>query len=370
MIPEALWRTTLSTARQALSRAGVEPSALAGLGITNQRETTLVLEPDDRPADPQCDRLAGSPHRAALRRTQGATDARRSCPSAPACCSIPISRRRRSPGFSTTFPAPARSGTRRPGLRHRRQLSHLAPDQRRGSCHRRHQRFAHAAVQHPSRRLGRRSSRAVPRPTVDAARGQRLRGRVRRGGGRTSRRRDPDPRHRRRPAGGADRPGVLRAGHGEVDLWHRLLRSRSTPATRRSSSTQRLLTTIAYQWGGKRTYALEGSIFSAGATMQWLRDGLGILATAPEAGEMAASRRPPPAGLSGAGLHRPRRAPLGQRGARRDLRADARRAAQGNRPRRARKRRLSDPRSHRGDARRFQGDRRGEFASSSASTAE
>ena len=40
--PESLWRTTLSTARQALSRAGVEPSALAGLGITNQRETTVV----------------------------------------------------------------------------------------------------------------------------------------------------------------------------------------------------------------------------------------------------------------------------------------------------------------------------------------
>ena len=40
--PESLWRTTLSTARQALLRAGLEPSALAGLGITNQRETTLV----------------------------------------------------------------------------------------------------------------------------------------------------------------------------------------------------------------------------------------------------------------------------------------------------------------------------------------
>jgi glycerol kinase len=49
-----------------------------------------------------------------------------------------------------------------------------------------------------------------------------------------------------------------------------------------------LLTTIAYQFKGKRTYALEGSIFSAGATVQWLRDGLGILASAPEAGELAA----------------------------------------------------------------------------------
>ena len=61
------------------------------------------------------------------------------------------------------------------------------------------------------------------------------------------------------------------------------------PATRLSSSTHKLLTTIAYQFDGKRTFALEGSIFSAGATVQWLRDGLGILVTAPEAGELAAS---------------------------------------------------------------------------------
>ena len=58
------------------------------------------------------------------------------------------------------------------------------------------------------------------------------------------------------------------------------------------ASTHKLLTTIGYQFKGKRTYALEGSIFSAGATVQWLRDGLGILARAPEAGEMAASADP------------------------------------------------------------------------------
>ena len=57
-------------------------------------------------------------------------------------------------------------------------------------------------------------------------------------------------------------------------------------------STHKLLTTIAYQFGGARTYALEGSIFSAGATVQWLRDGLGVLATAAEAGELAASADP------------------------------------------------------------------------------
>jgi len=53
-------------------------------------------------------------------------------------------------------------------------------------------------------------------------------------------------------------------------------------------SRHRLLTTIAYQFAGIRHYALEGSIFSAGATVQWLRDSLGIIASAAEAGILAA----------------------------------------------------------------------------------
>jgi glycerol kinase len=53
------------------------------------------------------------------------------------------------------------------------------------------------------------------------------------------------------------------------------------------ASKHRLLTTIAYQLGGKRTYALEGSIFVAGAAVQWLRDGLKVIARASEAGRMA-----------------------------------------------------------------------------------
>ncbi len=52
-------------------------------------------------------------------------------------------------------------------------------------------------------------------------------------------------------------------------------------------STNRLLTTIAYQLGGKTTYALEGSIFIAGAAVQWLRDGLGIIGQASESGALA-----------------------------------------------------------------------------------
>ncbi|HHI69626.1 MAG TPA: glycerol kinase, partial [Rhodobacteraceae bacterium] len=48
------------------------------------------------------------------------------------------------------------------------------------------------------------------------------------------------------------------------------------------SSQNRLLGTIAYQFGGVTTYALEGSIFIAGAAVQWLRDGLGIINEASE----------------------------------------------------------------------------------------
>ncbi|MFQ5565180.1 MAG: FGGY family carbohydrate kinase, partial [Paracoccaceae bacterium] len=53
------------------------------------------------------------------------------------------------------------------------------------------------------------------------------------------------------------------------------------------ASTNRLLTTIAYQLDGKPTYALEGSIFIAGAVVQWLRDGLGIIADAAETQTLA-----------------------------------------------------------------------------------
>jgi glycerol kinase len=53
-------------------------------------------------------------------------------------------------------------------------------------------------------------------------------------------------------------------------------------------SRNRLLTTVAYQLEGKRTYALEGSIFIAGAAVQWLRDGLKIIASAAESGPLAA----------------------------------------------------------------------------------
>jgi glycerol kinase len=62
-----------------------------------------------------------------------------------------------------------------------------------------------------------------------------------------------------------------------------LLNTGTTPV----ASQNRLLTTIAWRIGGKTTYALEGSIFVAGAAVQWLRDGLGIIKTAAETAPLA-----------------------------------------------------------------------------------
>jgi glycerol kinase len=54
-------------------------------------------------------------------------------------------------------------------------------------------------------------------------------------------------------------------------------------------SKSRLLATVAYRLDGKTTYGLEGSIFSAGATVKWLRDSLNIITTAAETETIAAS---------------------------------------------------------------------------------
>lgn len=55
------------------------------------------------------------------------------------------------------------------------------------------------------------------------------------------------------------------------------------------ASRNRLLTTVAWRLGGNVTYALEGSIFIAGAAVQWLRDGLGVIREAAESEALAAS---------------------------------------------------------------------------------
>ncbi len=81
-------------------------------------------------------------------------------------------------------------------------------------------------------------------------------------------------------------PGMLKSTYGTgcfalINTGDQLVRSKN-----------RLLGTIAYQLDGKTTYALEGSIFIAGAVVQWLRDGLKIIGDAKETQTMAANADP------------------------------------------------------------------------------
>ncbi|MDC0138919.1 glycerol kinase GlpK [Planktomarina temperata] len=81
-------------------------------------------------------------------------------------------------------------------------------------------------------------------------------------------------------------PGMLKSTYGTGCFA--LLNTGDTLVT----SKNRMLGTIAYQLGGKPTYALEGSIFIAGAVVQWLRDGLGLISAAHETADMAAAADP------------------------------------------------------------------------------
>ena len=77
------------------------------------------------------------------------------------------------------------------------------------------------------------------------------------------------------------KPGMVKSTYGTGCFA--LLNTGATPVY----SKNRLLTTVAYSLNGQVTYALEGSIFVAGAAVQWLRDGLGLIKSASESGTLA-----------------------------------------------------------------------------------
>ena len=81
-------------------------------------------------------------------------------------------------------------------------------------------------------------------------------------------------------------PGMVKSTYGTGCFM--LLNTGTTPVASRS----RMLTTVALQLDGQRTYALEGAIFVAGAAVQWLRDGLGIIGSAADSGVLAARADP------------------------------------------------------------------------------
>ncbi len=148
------------------------------------------------------------------------------------------------------------------------------------------------ALRHPHGPVGRRAPEAAPHPGRHAAGGAGLLGRFRRDG-------DWPVRRRRSPIRGIAgdqqaatvgqacfQPGMVKSTYGTGCFA--VLNTGDMAVASRS----KLLTTIAYQLAGKRTYALEGSIFVAGAAVQWLRDGLGIIERADESGRLAAEADP------------------------------------------------------------------------------
>ncbi len=81
-------------------------------------------------------------------------------------------------------------------------------------------------------------------------------------------------------------PGMIKSTYGTGCFA--LLNTGAQPV----HSRNRLLTTIAYRVDGQTTYALEGAIFIAGAVVQWLRDGLGVIASAAETQGLASRADP------------------------------------------------------------------------------
>lgn len=286
--PESLWRTALSTARQALSRAGVDPRALAGLGITNQRETTLVWSRttgrpihnaivwQDRRTAEECRKLAGAGLEAELTRKTGL---------------------RLDPYFSATKVAWILD--RVPGARAAAAAGRLAFGTidsfliwrlTGGRLH-----ITDATNASRTALLDIRSVSwddslcemfrvpAACLPEVRDSAGDL---------GNT----DPAVLGEALPIRGiaGDQQAALvgqacfETGDVKSTYGTGAFLVLNTGATL-VESQHRLLGTIAYRLDGRTTYALEGSVLSAGATIQWLRDGLGLVLRASEVEALAGS---------------------------------------------------------------------------------
>jgi len=286
--PDALWATTLSTAREALRRARLEPEHLAGVGIANQRETTLVWE-----------RATGKPIGNAIvwqdRRTADVCASLKASgcePEVMATTGLVL-----DPYFSATKiawlidSAPgARAAAERGELAFGTVDSLLLWCLTNGAVHATDATNASRTLLYDIRagawdkdmlRLFRVPARVLPE-VRDTTADYGLSAPEWLGAAVPIRALVGD--QQSALIGQACvAPGMVKATYGTGGFL--LLNTGREPTVSRN----RLLTTVAYQWRGERHFALEGSIFSAGATVQWLRDGLRIIATAAESGDLAAA---------------------------------------------------------------------------------
>jgi glycerol kinase len=264
--PESLWSSAVSTAREALRRARREPSALAGLGIANQRETSLIW-----------DRATGKPIGNAIvwqdRRTAEACSALKAAgcePQVTAATGLLL-----DPYFSATKIAwlldavpGARAAAGRGELAFGTVDSFLLWRLTNGALHATDATNAsrtmlydiHAGVWDDDMlRLFKVPASILPEVRDTAADygacapehfGAAVPIRALVGDQQSA-----------LIGQACVAPGMVKATFGTGGFL--LLNTGETP----TASRNRLLTTVAYQWRGRRAYALEGSIFSAGATV-------------------------------------------------------------------------------------------------------
>jgi glycerol kinase len=284
--PEAIWSSTLSTMRAAVQRAAIPPGEIAALGITNQRETTVMW-----------DRATGCPlHNAIVwqdRRTADACAALRDAGHEPK-----ISARTGlllDPYFSATkiawlldHVAGAREAAALGRLAFGTIDSFLISRLTEGKLHATDATNAARTLLLDIHR-GRWDAELCDIFGVPA----KILPEVRDSAGDFGTTRVLGPpipilgvagdQQAATVGQGCFAPGMMKSTYGTGCFA--LLNTGREPV----SSRNRLLTTIAYQLDGERTYALEGAIFIAGAAVQWLRDALKLIAAAPDVNALAAA---------------------------------------------------------------------------------
>ncbi len=282
--PEDIWRDAVATAQEAIEQSGVEASAIAAIGITNQRETVVVW-----------DRATGEPiHRAIVWQDRRGTSL---CQQLKADGAEDLVRQRTGllidPYFSATKLAwlldhveGARARAERGELAFGTIDSFLLWRLTGGTVHA-------TDVTNASRTM----LFDIHRGEWDAELCRLLR---------VPMSMLPDVQDNAHVFGttdlfGAAIPIAGMAGDQQAALFgqacFRRGMAKSTYGTgcfmllntgdEAVPSQHRLLTTPAYRLDGKTTYALEGSIFVAGAAIKWLRDGLGVITHARETNDMA-----------------------------------------------------------------------------------
>ncbi|EKE45507.1 glycerol kinase [Oceaniovalibus guishaninsula JLT2003] len=284
--PSDLWSTTAATCRAAIEKAGLAPDDIAAIGITNQRETTVVWDREtgrpvhnaivwqDRRTAPLCDRLRDAGHEETVTKRTGLL---------------------LDPYFSGTKLAwildhvdGARDRARRGELLFGTVDTWLIWKLTGGAAHVTDATNACRTLLYDIHK-GRWSTTMAGLLDIPMQMLPEIRdcasdfGMTR-----------PDLFGRPIPVLGVAgdqqaatlgqacfRPGMLKSTYGTGCFA--LLNTGEAPV----ASGNRLLTTVAYQLDGKRTFALEGSIFIAGAVVQWLRDGLKIIRSAAETHPLA-----------------------------------------------------------------------------------